>query len=173
MRFTLLLASSVLAASLALGACSSGGGSQAIPSGSSVSTMGHHAGMQLVAMGGGHGAYTCAYPPFIQCAEISFDTPYYEEWCISSTGSCSTLSPGTWGWLNGDAVKLKKGQPTSKSYKKIVGSYNPNPGNPTDLTIAEKKHVKSSKGKLKYAFELEACNSSSDCASGYIGLSTE
>jgi hypothetical protein len=169
-RFTLLLASSALAASLVLSACS---GSSSLPTGSqSVAPMGHRAGTpQLLGLGAKHD--TSCPSAFYECFEISKSTPATQEWCIiySGTSDCSDLYPGTWTW-SGPTVKVKKGRPTGKKDKKIKASFSPNPGNPTTLTVSTSSS-KSSKGKITGAVELSVCNSASSCLGPlYIGVST-
>ena len=164
MRFTLLFTASVLAASIGLSACS--GGSQAIPGGSqAASSMGRHAGLHFVAV---TPDTTPCPTQFFLCTSVSKSTPASLGICISSTGSCSTPAPGVWTW-SGNTTVVKSGKP----FKKIGGSYSPNPGNPITLTLTEKKKVKKSHGKYKYAWNLEACNSSSGCVTGAIGIATQ
>ena len=167
MRFTLLLASSALAASLVLSACSTSGGSQAIPGGTQT-TMARHGGPQIELLGAKRN--TSCPSEYIACVEISPTSPAEQEWCIvySGTSDCSDLYPGTWTW-DWPTYKVKK--KGFKGSKKIQASSSPNPGNPTFLTISTKK-AKSTKGKIKYAVELIACNSAGSCLSGYyIGVS--
>jgi hypothetical protein len=169
-RFTLLLASSALAASLVLSGCSTGG-SQAIPGGTQTA-MSHHAGTpQLVVVGAKHDT-SCPSDYFV-CAETSKSSPAEVGICISDSSppSCSSLAPGTWSWT-AESVKVKKGAPTSKKTKKINGTWSPNPGNPSTLTVTTKSK-KSSKGKVKYAVYITACNSVSSCAAGYVGITID
>jgi hypothetical protein len=169
-RFTLLLASSALAASLVLSACS---GSSSIPTGSqSVAPMSRHAGTPMLSAVGAKHDTSCP-SAFYECFEISKTSPATQEWCIiySGTSDCTDLYPGTWTWASAN-YKVKKGAPTSKKDKKISSSFSPNPGNPTDLTISTKSG-KSSKGKITGAVELSVCNSASSCLGPiYIGIST-
>jgi hypothetical protein len=95
---------------------------------------------------------------YISCLTISKSSPGTQEWCIIDSGSgCTDLAPGTWTWT-AEAVTTKKGKKT----KKIKADFSPNPGNPTNLTVSTTVK-KSTKGKIKYAVEFEACNSSSSC----------
>ena len=168
MRFTLLLASSALAASLVLSGCSTSGGSS-IPGGTQTA-MSHHGTPQLLGLGAKHDT-TCP-STFYECFEVSKTTPATQEWCIiySGTSDCTDLYPGTWTW-SGPAYKVKKGTVTSKADKKISGTFSPNPGNPTTLTVATKSK-KSSKGKITGAIALTVCNSASSCLGPiYIGVS--
>ena len=153
MRFTLLLASSALAASLVLSGCSTNGSSQAIPGGSQTA-MSHHTGQPTV-FGVGAKHQTSCPSEYYECIEISKTSPGSQEWCIiySGTSDCTDLYPGTWTW-SAPAVKAKNGKKT----KKVKCTFSPNPGNPTTLTLSTKSK-KSSKGKIVYACELSVSNS--------------
>lgn len=160
MRLTLLFASSALAASLMLSACSSG---STVPAGSqSVAPMGHHAGApQVVGLGAKHD--TSCPSTYYECVEVSKASPAQQEWCLiySGTSDCTDLYPGTWTW-SAIVVKAKNGKPTNKHSKHVKASFSPNPGNPTTLTISTNAS-KTSHGKIKYAVELSVCNSASSC----------
>jgi hypothetical protein len=160
-RFTLLIASSVLAASLALAGCSTGGGSQAIPGSSSVAPMGHH-GAQLTVAGAQHLA-SCPSSKYFTCLTI-YKGSNQLEICISTSGNCSSGLVGTWTW-SGQIIHVK----TGKKDKKFKIKWSPNPGNPTVNTI-KVNTIKDSKGKIKYAEDITACESTSYCISGAIGL---
>ncbi len=154
MRFSLICASTALAASLVLSACS-GGGSLPTGGSQSVSSMGHKSNLKIIAMNPTQ--QSCNYSAFYECVTVSKATPFTQEWCISSTGSCASPYPGTWTWaLPITTIKGKK-------YKKLASSWSPNPGNPSVLTISEKKKVKSSKGKYKYEGMLSACSPTYGC----------
>lgn len=164
MRLTLLVTAGVLAASIGLSACSSGA-NQAVPgaSQSTTSSMGHHA-LRFVAIGAKPDA-SCP-SQFFLCVTLTGKKATMQGICISSTGSCSTPAPGTWTW-SGSAAVTK----TGKAFPTIKGSYDPNPGNPTTITFKSKKKLKATKGVNKYEWNLEACDSSSSCAEGSIGIS--
>jgi hypothetical protein len=159
-RFTLLLASSALAASLVLSACS--GGSQTIPGGSTVAPMGHHA-AQLVAPGAQRDA-SCPATYFV-CVTLYPGTTT-QGICISTSGNCTTGLVGSWNWS--ETITTVK---TGKKYKKIKPSFSPNPGNPTTNSFKAKK-VKNSHGKVKWAAALKACEvtNPASCIYGTIGL---
>ena len=162
MRFTLLLASSVLAASLALGGCSTSGGSQALPGGSSVTPMGHHQ-LQLVAAGVQRAA-SCPSSKYFTCLTL-YKGSNTLEICISSSGNCTSGLVGNYTWT-GTIVKAKSG----KKYKKIKVAWSPNPGNPSVNTLTVKK-IKNSHGKIVYAEDIQACGyPSGSCITGAIGL---
>jgi hypothetical protein len=161
-RFTLLLASSVLAASLALGGCSTSGGSQALPGGSSVTPMGHHQ-LQLVAAGAQH-QVSCPSSKYFTCLTL-YKGSNSIEICISTSGNCTSGLSGEYTWSQ-TIIKVKSG----KKYKKIKASWSPNPGNPSTNTLIVKK-IKNSGGKVIYAEDIQACGyPSGSCISGAIGL---
>ncbi len=83
------------------------------------------------------------------------------------TTGCKHLSPGTWSWSA--PVTTVKG----KKFTSIVTHFKPNPGNPTELTIAEKNALGSSNGKVAYEASLKSCNASKHClAPIFIGIIT-
>jgi hypothetical protein len=163
-RFTLLFTASVLAASIGLSACSSGG-SQSIPGGSQqTAPMAKSGGPHIIAVGAKPDA-SCP-SQFITCVTIKKGSPATVEICVQyTTGYCPY--PGVWTWT-GQVVKVSTGAP----FGKIKQSASPNPGNPTYITITEKKRVKKSHGKYKYEDNIETCNSASSCLSGSIGIAT-
>ena len=160
MRFTFLLASSVLAASLALAGCSTSGGSQSVPGTSAVSPLGHH-GAQIVVAGAQHLA-SCP-SQYFTCLTI-YKGSNQIEICISSSGNCSSGLVGTWTWA-GTIIHVK----TGKKDRKFKVSWSPNPGNPTVNTI-KVNTIKDSHGKIKYAENITACESTSYCINAAIGL---
>jgi hypothetical protein len=159
-RFSLLLASSALAAGLALSACS--GNSQAIPGGAqSVAPMGHSFHLALKSIDPNT---TCpSGSQYIDCYTVKPGKKFKNSWCISdvSPPTCATsgLAPGTWTWTVSKVYSVKNGKPV----KTIKNSWKPNPGNPTNNFITAKKSVKSTKGAIGYYIDLEACNSASSC----------
>jgi hypothetical protein len=162
-RLTLLLASSALAASLALGGCSTSGGSQALPGGSSVTPMGQHQ-LHLVAAGGQHPSASCPSSLYFTCITI-YKGKNQIEICISSSGNCTSGLVGNWTW-SGKIIHVK----TGKKDKKFKVSFSPNPGNPTVNTI-KVNTIKDSHGKIKYAEDITACGyPSGSCLQGAIGL---
>lgn len=90
MRFTLLCASTALAASLVLSACSGGAGSSsAIPGGASASAPMAHHGAHLVSAGGSHRPQSCTSPYYI-CYLIGPGESEQFGWCISYSGNCTS-----------------------------------------------------------------------------------
>jgi hypothetical protein len=160
-RFTLLLASSALAASLVLSACSTTGGSQSIPGSQSAAPMSHQ-GPQFAAYG--QKQQTSCPSQYFVCITLAKGTTQ-EGICISTSGNCSSGLVGSWNWAN--KITTTKG----KKYKKIKVSVSPNPGNPVEFTYSVKK-IKNTKGKVKWVDTLNACNVSdpSSCVTGEIGL---
>lgn len=163
MRFTLLLAASVLVAGVGLAACSSGG-SQALPGTQSVAPMGH-SGLQLMGVGLRPDKVACG-SSYIICVTVGKGAPGKGKICVeTTTGTCP--SPGTWSWS--DQVLTLGGKP----YKAIKGKIKPNPGDPIIDTLSTKKQLKNSKGKVVYEQKIVACNSSSNCLTGYVGIATK
>ncbi len=171
MRFINFCASSAIAASLLLSACSSSsGGSQALPSGSQaarVAPMSHSAHLTVV----GARKFTAYCDPslYITCVTVSKKTPAALELCYNESGSgCSSGYFPSLTWY--EAIYTVK---ANKIYKKIVGSFYPNPGNPSEDTITAKKKVKNSKGVVKYYQYIEGCLNSTECITGEIGIATQ
>lgn len=161
MRFTLLLASSALAASLVLSACSGG---TSVPTGSqSVAPMGHHAGAQII-LDGAQKDTTCPSSTgttYIDCYDVKSGKNKF-QWCIVYTGetSCSSkLYPGTWTWTKFKVYNASNG----KKAKGLKSSWKPDPGNPTENEIKVKSSVGSTGGAVGYYTGLEACNSAGSC----------
>jgi hypothetical protein len=160
-RLSLLLASSAVALSLALSACS--GSTSAVPSGSSVSSgqMAHHL-------------------PQLKFTGIHVDT---KNPCPSSKYLfCVNLYPSSSGpyvqLYNGGSVALsvygnivtKKGKPT----KKVTQYWSPNPDQPYSYSyqyISETKALKASK-KVKFVDQVWYCvYGTSSCSNTYyIGI---
>ena len=160
MRFTLLVVSAALAASLTLAACS-GGGSQAIPSGSSVAPIGHHAPHLVVV-----GRDASCGSAFFACVTLYPGTTTVEV-CAAmfSIPSCTTCLCN-WSWSSTVVT-----YPGGKRYRKIKASFSPNPGNPT-INIFRVKKIKETHGMVMWAENVTACDvySSGSCVSGSIGL---
>jgi hypothetical protein len=165
-RFTNLCASGAIAASLLLSACSSGSGSsQALPSSSqavapmahSAQPMGHSA--HLIVVGAKHFTASCDTSIYITCVTVAKGSPAVLEFCVNFSGSgCSS------GYF-----------PSIAWYKKIIGSFYPNPGNPSDDTITAKKKVRNSHGKVTYYQYIEGCygSGSGSCVTGLVGIATQ
>jgi len=169
-RFINLCASSAIAASLVLSACSSSGGSsQALPSSSqAVAPMGHSGRPHFTVVGGRQFTASCNATLYVACVTVKKGSPGALEICVNEAGSgCTSGSFPSLEWY--EAVYTVKGGAT----KKIVGSFYPNPGNPSEDTITAKKKVKNSHGNISYVQFIEACFSTSDCISGYIGIYTK
>jgi|HubBroStandDraft_1064217.scaffolds.fasta_scaffold187334_2 hypothetical protein len=92
---------------------------------------------------------------FSGCISITAASPYTAEWCISSTGNCSSglVSSATWTATN---FKVKNGK-TVKNTKAFSSVWSPNPGNPSNLTVSTDKAQ--AKGKVKYGLALSVCYS--------------
>ncbi len=170
MRFTNLCAASAIAASLVLSACSSSsGGSQALPTGSQAAAarMSHSA--HLTVVGARPFTGSCDTSVYITCITVKKGSPVTLELCYNADGSgCTSGSFPSLTWYEGIYSVSK-----DKLYRKIVGSFYPNPGNPSDDTIAAKKKVKNSHGVVKYFQYIEGCLYTSDCLTGYIGIATQ
>jgi hypothetical protein len=195
-RFTLLLASTALAASIGLAACSSGG-SQAIPGvGGSTTTQApdNHHGLKfndklhivfMRAKGQMKSNQSC---PYTACFELpaGYAGYGYVGWCISDSGNCSSgLLPGKWEWLNvicystydcvilpnnAKVIKLKTGEFSGA----IKVKWDPKVANPTEQLVVWKASLKPSKtGDPTYGNEFAACAKSGPYKGECTGIATE
>jgi hypothetical protein len=150
MRSTLL--AGLLAAST-FAACS-GGGSQAMLPG---------------AVGGVQPAQSCR--GYSECITLSYGAPFEQQWCIYRDAvsfnslDCKNTPPGPWKWH----VKVHRVS-DHHLYAGIKASFDPNPGNPTALTIAETHKHKPSKGKIIFEAIFGACQGNGCVGSGVIGI---
>jgi hypothetical protein len=144
-RFTLLFASTALAAGLLLSACSSGS-SSAIPGGSQVAApMSHHGQAALKPyVVNPDKKNPCPSSKYYECFDISASSSGpYVEW-----SSTSTLT------INGyDMLTTVKGKSADK---KLSSDFSPDPGNPTYQYITELKPQKAST-KVKFVDATYAC----------------
>jgi hypothetical protein len=163
MRVSLLVATSMLAAGVGLVACSSGG-TPTVPGGAPSLARAAHSAFHLTGVGNAPDV-SCPSQYFI-CVTVSKKKAGKTSICVTNPSS-GCPAPGIWGWsqqiedLNG------------KTVKNPIGRISPNPGNPVEDKIHEKRAIKSSHGAVKYQQLIEACNSSSSCIQGAIGIITK
>jgi hypothetical protein len=163
MRFSQLTGLTMVAAMTFLAGCSGSGnvGSGITPSGAGAQS---HASSQAL---GGARPYLkitnatpfkgsgCGSQYTGGCYQIDASDPAVFEWCVSSSGNCSSGLIGDVSWTvdvtnpKGKSVKLGK---------KIDAVWSPNPGNPSDMTIST--HSTKDNPKVKYAVSLSGCYTS-------------
>lgn len=166
MRFTLLSASTALAAGLLLSACSSGG-SGSLPGSSQVAApMGHH-GARMIKLIAFNPDTKCPKKKYYLCVDISSSSsgPYVQFSECTSPSSC----PPTYDLVASATITTVKGK---SAKKKLSDTWSPSPGNPTYQYITELKPQKASK-KPKFIDAVQACYYyyPSDCGSTYdVGL---
>jgi hypothetical protein len=167
MRVTNLCATSAIAASLVLCACSSSGGSQALPgSPQAVTTMSHSAHLTVAGVGPFTGSCGSGY---ITCVTVGKGSPVTFVLCYDVGGSgCTSGSFPSLIWSEGIYSVHN-----NKLFRKIIGSFYPNPGNPSADTIKAKIKVRNSHGVVTYYQYVEGCISSSDCINGEVGIATQ
>lgn len=133
----------LMAASIGLPACSSGGAFKAMPS---------------QADGSVRVAQSCMHP-YAECITLKYRSPFEQELCENGGGvafglDCKPSGGKPWSWLR----HLKGlGRHRHDPSAKITVSFDPNPGNPTDVTISENQRIRSSHGKVVYELVLTAC----------------
>ena len=131
------------AASIGLPACSSGDAFKAMPS---------------QAVGSLRVAQSCMHP-YAECITLKYRSPFEQELCVEGGGvafgpSCEPSGSKPWNWLrNLKGYGRYRHDPSGK----IQVSFDPNPGNPTDVTISESQRIRSSHGKVAYSVVLRAC----------------
>jgi hypothetical protein len=114
---------------------------------------------------------------YAECITLAYGSPFEQQWCVYGAnpwhlgfGSNCVPTSGTWLWYTGFNHRHDPG-------KFIQVSVKPNPGNPTEVTISERKRIKSSRGKIVFRVELEACYQFSGGCGGplpvFIGIATE
>src|SRR5215469_11158892 len=86
-----LFSAAALAAALGLAACSSGGGSSAIPGSPATSANALHSQLHIVVRGAQPNA--CHYTA---CVTTSLASPAQLNLCVTSGSTCP--APGTWSW---------------------------------------------------------------------------
>jgi hypothetical protein len=102
------------------------------------------------ARGGALPNFTCP-PSYFGCTSPTKSSPFTATWCVSKTGNCSQLLP--WYWWSATVKRIGVGH----SYRRIRATWNPNPGNPSTLTISDdRKTAKDT--KLIAAVLLTTCN---------------
>lgn len=152
MRFTLLCASTALAASLVLSACSGGSGSSsAIPGGSGSTAMGHHVSqMHVTAVNPDH-KNPCPSSKYLFCTTVSpSSSGPYVQWSACTSSSC----PPTYDLVATNDFITKSGKPVKA--KKLSSTWYPSPGNPTYEYITDVSYG-SSHGKVKVIGQTAAC----------------
>jgi hypothetical protein len=169
-RFSLLIASSLIAAALTVSACNRDGGSSAVPGGAqqaaSMNRLGGLGALKPIAMMNRDTKNECPSSKYLYCVDItpSSSGPYV---CFSSSSSCGGSQQSPPYYAYGIIVSLK-----DKPTRKLSEYWDPFPGNPTDQYIVETKPLKASK-RVKYVDQVYVCLEPSGGSCGaisYIGL---
>lgn len=163
------------AAAAMLAGCGGGsiGSPAAVPRASAIAT--HTGGVQAVQLCPGQ---------YAECITLAYGSPFKQPWCMlppaglgagmgfTKAGCKKFLKSGAWTWK---AKILKVSSP--RHFGGINVSFDPNPGNPTELTLSEKRRLDSSNGQIVYEAELHACSPFSGgvyCPAGHaIGIGTK
>lgn len=113
-------------------------------------------------------AIKCDYSTYIGCITVAKAHPAKYTICITAGSSCSSGSFPNEKWSS-QITTLKK-----KVFKGIVGTFKPNPGNPTHGTVTAKVKLKNSKGKVTYVQAVKACpTKGGKCIVDDIGIATK
>jgi hypothetical protein len=102
---------------------------------------------------------------FTSCFEIKYGSPYQAEWCISDSGNCSSGLVGLPQWT-ATVTNPKTGKPE----KGLTAVWNPDPGNPSTLTITNHRKHCSNPNKIKWVVTLSECDSSGCNYFGVYGV---
>lgn len=99
---------------------------------------------------------------YVECITLRYGSPFEQAWCVLpgsgfpslgfTKAKCKKFRSGTFQW---SSKVLRVG--TGRHVGTIAASFDPNYGNPTELTIAEKLKRHSSGGKIVYRVGLQAC----------------
>jgi hypothetical protein len=110
------------------------------------------------AQGGGDPNFTCP-PSYFACVRPTRSSPFTAEWC---PGSCSIIG-ADWAWT---ATVNKIG--SGDSYERVHAMWYPNPGNPSTLTISDRR--KRTKGtRLIASVTNSVCQiSTGSCFSNFV-----
>jgi hypothetical protein len=169
-RFKLHAASVFLALSVALTSCSSGNeGPRVVPAG----------GTPLENISAGPSCPT----RYIECIALSYRHPFAQEWCVVSNGhgdayafnasQCGNPVQGYCFWV-AHTYTVSSFEPFHRLKASLSSSQGPCN---TELTIAEKRRVKPSRGQIKYEARIEVCvDFSGGCFSlgnVFIGIATK
>lgn len=162
MRTHFLVAAIV--ASLGLAACSNGA-SPAIPGAQAFAPAGHAESHLVIE---GVPLASCPTSKYIGCITLAKGHPVKYTICITSTGNCTSGKFPKEKWSS--KVTTVKGKP----FKGIVGTFKPNPGNPTKGTVTAKVQLKNSNDKVVYVQIVKACPvKGGSCTSSDIGIVTK
>ncbi len=121
---------------------------------------------------------------YIECITLTYGSPFEQEWCLlppaglragmgfTKAGCKNFLKSGTWSWK----AKIFTVSSPRRHFWRMNVSFDPNPGNPTELTLTEKRRLSSSSGQIVYEARLDACSPFSGgiyCPEGHsIGIAT-
>jgi hypothetical protein len=171
-RVSHLIATGLMAASVALTACSSGGssavpgGSQAPAGASKVSPTWNHVRKYALRFSPGVTCPLTGYKwQYKACYDITYGTPTTYTVCVRGGGMGCTIR---WNWSQVLYTPLHH----AKSFR-IRSSFSPNPGSPTTVTANERFPTKNPKaGSVKYISQVQACNprDPSMCLSAPVGF---
>ncbi len=98
------------------------------------------------------------------CVSPTASSPAQFEWCVSTSGNCSSGLVGSFDWTS--ALTNAK---TGKAYKKkaFKSTWSPDPGNPSVLTISARR-TRARGTKVLLADAQTACSSSYGCFTDFV-----
>ena len=170
MRYSILVAAGALAVSLV--ACNTSG-TQSLPgssqaSASHISPAGHlHLIVERVGAGPNQVLKTCP-AKFVWCEYVGYGQPVTYKACVTIAPACAPGQP-SYNWTQ-SITYISHGVTMPQTI--LVGSISPNPGNPVLITDVATRPLKQTKGYVKFAQAINACEVSnpSNCYSGTVGI---
>jgi len=101
----------------------------------------------------------------IACVTVSYGSPAQYSFCFIPSGSQCNGGQFTWS----STFRTEKG----KLFKGLLGTFTPNPGDPSTDYISEIKPLASSHGNVKYQQTIFACVASGCEGPYHIGVITQ
>ena len=101
------------------------------------------------------------------CFVVLAGSPLTAEWCISSTGNCSSGLVGVWNWT-ATVTNVKTGKVSKPGKGPVTAVWSPDPGNPSTLTISTNFKKAAKHPKIVYTVAASTCDSSIGCFSDFV-----
>ena len=149
-----------VAAAAVLSGCGSGGTGSAAPAldGQSVVSASAvaPAARPVFASSNAHPLTSCPSQYTGGCFLVDAANPISFEWCVSQSGNCSSGLIANWTW-SAVVTDVKTGKVLSPGKGAVTAVWNPNPDNPSTLTITTKFKKLSKKPVVKYSVANSTC----------------
>jgi hypothetical protein len=102
------------------------------------------------------------------CYAVDKGNPVTFQWCISTTGNCTSGLDGNWTWT-AVVTDIKTGKVIKPGKGPVSAVWSPDPGNPSTLTVStDFKHLHEHP-KVLYSVTLSTCEvSGSQCFPDFV-----